>query len=555
MQLCHKRQTVALKQLRPCGRASRIVSIRSVAVSSSQTPNPEAPSHVISSLLVSQRIAAARAAESRRSRKVDKLDGGEDTALFIDPYAGLLANWPACHQQGPQPLPPPRSHEQQQQQQQQEDPGRQQQPQQPQQRPQREAAQDVIATAHIDTLLLRAAGLAGVNRITQGAYRQVVLLGDALDSRPFRLPWPPGTAIFLVAPAEAHAAAEAAMTSAEAAAIAAATAAEAAAAVTGQLPSSGTASAVVDAAAAEAAATGETGMQGSVGAGGRGGGTGRRGARGPRPPPGCLLRRVVWDFKDGSSRSGSAGADGSNSSDGAATLDTSSPSPSSAPSLASRLAAAGFRADRLSVWGLQGLCGLGLRQQELVQLLAEVSHCAAYHSLLVGELPGGEEEGRREQLGREEGGAGGGGDLMQGQQHEEEQRGRQVVANALAECGLLGSVLAFGTPDTSYGRWQPEWDSSAGVEAEEHEEEAEEGEGKEGKEQDSSGPGARAGQQQQQSRRQERPVRHQVRHQGGESRWLFAAQQLRLSLAQMETYSAHSEAAAGTDEDFFDNFS
>ncbi len=41
----------------------------------------------------------------------------------------------------------------------------------------------------------------------------------------------------------------------------------------------------------------------------------------------------------------------------------------------------------------------------------------------------------------------------------------------------------------------------------------------------------------------------------GGQRWLFTARQQRLSLAQMDTYEAHSRAAQETDEDFFDNFS
>lgn len=41
-------------------------------------------------------------------------------------------------------------------------------------------------------------------------YNQVVLVGDAFDTRPFRLPWPEGTVLFCVAPAAAHAAADAA---------------------------------------------------------------------------------------------------------------------------------------------------------------------------------------------------------------------------------------------------------------------------------------------------------------------------------------------------------
>jgi hypothetical protein len=43
---------------------------------------------------------------------------------------------------------------------------------------------------------------------------------------------------------------------------------------------------------------------------------------------------------------------------------------------------------------------------------------------------------------------------------------------------------------------------------------------------------------------------------GGEpARWLFTAQQQRLSAAQVGAYSAHVAAAEEADEDFFDNFS
>lgn len=42
-------------------------------------------------------------------------------------------------------------------------------------------------------------------------YNQIVLIGDAFDTRPFRLPWPEGTVLFCVAPAAAHAAAESAL--------------------------------------------------------------------------------------------------------------------------------------------------------------------------------------------------------------------------------------------------------------------------------------------------------------------------------------------------------
>jgi hypothetical protein len=37
--------------------------------------------------------------------------------------------------------------------------------------------------------------------------------------------------------------------------------------------------------------------------------------------------------------------------------------------------------------------------------------------------------------------------------------------------------------------------------------------------------------------------------------WLFTSQHQRLSLAEMDTYNAHTRAAEETDEDFFGNFS
>ncbi|GMH37793.1 hypothetical protein BSKO_05666 [Bryopsis sp. KO-2023] len=60
-------------------------------------------------------------------------------------------------------------------------------------------AQDVIATQYLDECLMQAVSLTNESR---GDYRQVVLLGPGLDTRPFRLPWPAGTVIYSVAPAE-----------------------------------------------------------------------------------------------------------------------------------------------------------------------------------------------------------------------------------------------------------------------------------------------------------------------------------------------------------------
>jgi hypothetical protein len=91
--------------------------------------------------------------------------------------------------------------------------------------------------------------------------------------------------------------------------------------------------------------------------------------------------------------------------------------------LMNELLRAGFRADRLSVWVLQGLHGQGLEQHHLQQLLTEVTNCAAFHSLFVGELPG--------------------------------PMSRRDAENLLAEAGLLGAVTSYEAADNGqYGRWQ-----------------------------------------------------------------------------------------------------
>jgi len=84
---------------------------------------------------------------------------------------------------------------------------------------------------------------------------------------------------------------------------------------------------------------------------------------------------------------------------------------------------AGFRADRLSVWVLQGLHDQGLGQHHLQHLLAEITNCAAFHSLFVGELPG--------------------------------PMSRRDAENLLAEAGLLGAVTSYEAADNGqYGRWR-----------------------------------------------------------------------------------------------------
>ena len=68
-------------------------------------------------------------------------------------------------------------------------------------------AHDILATKFLDDMALQAVGL--VNMDLGQEYRQVVLLGDGMDTRPYRLPWPAGTVLYVVAPPEVHDRAEA----------------------------------------------------------------------------------------------------------------------------------------------------------------------------------------------------------------------------------------------------------------------------------------------------------------------------------------------------------
>lgn len=59
-------------------------------------------------------------------------------------------------------------------------------------------AQDLFTARFVDDQVLAATLLVNVNR--KQDYNQVVLVGDGFDTRPFRLAWPPGTVIYMVAP-------------------------------------------------------------------------------------------------------------------------------------------------------------------------------------------------------------------------------------------------------------------------------------------------------------------------------------------------------------------
>lgn len=68
---------------------------------------------------------------------------------------------------------------------------------------------DVLIARFLDEQLLEAVNLVNSDRSFSKEYNQVVLLGDGLDTRPFRLPWPTGTVLFCIAPGEVHERAEA----------------------------------------------------------------------------------------------------------------------------------------------------------------------------------------------------------------------------------------------------------------------------------------------------------------------------------------------------------
>jgi hypothetical protein len=69
---------------------------------------------------------------------------------------------------------------------------------------------------------------------------------------------------------------------------------------------------------------------------------------------------------------------------------------------------------------MQGLHGLSTSLPALKELFADVTNMAAFHSLVVGELPG---------------------------------MGRSAADNFLAEFGLLGCVREHSEPEVNYDRW------------------------------------------------------------------------------------------------------
>ncbi|KAL6750690.1 hypothetical protein V8C86DRAFT_2801793 [Haematococcus lacustris] len=302
---------------------------------------------------------------------------------------------------------------------------------------------DLLATRYLDDTLLTALAATNINNINKGDYRQVVLVGDALDTRPYRLPWPEGTLIFMVAPRAQHEAAQAAAK-----------------------------------------------------------------ACGAHVPRACLLRRVPATLLTQEQQEDEVNPDGAQASP-----------------LGESLAAAGYQSSRLSVWVLQGLSGAGYSASRIRQLLTEVTNAAAFNSLVLGELPA----------------------LFT----------KQEASNLLSESGLLSTVLDYSQPAVSLGRWDTNRDDqrAAGHDV---------AEDSSGAWPQDEGRGVHAMHKLGQVR-VGGPESLQQAEAGGVAlngcnteavrRWLFTAQQLRLSLAEMGVYEQHVAMAEEADEDFFGNFS
>lgn len=200
------------------------------------------------------------------------------------------------------------------------------------------SAFSAAAAAFADAALLSATGLVNFEADPKGSeYRQVVLLGPGLDSRPQRLAWLAGTILFECATADAHAVAAAALASERAKELAAAAAA--------------------GAGAAAAAEGGQSGEPFSA-------------FNGSGAPRGRLLRRVVCDASTEQGRE----------------------------ALGEALLSAGFRAERLSAWCVSaGALDFDpsppssspstLTAEALGQLFGAVASCAAFCSFVVGDLP------------------------------------------------------------------------------------------------------------------------------------------------------------------------
>jgi hypothetical protein len=209
------------------------------------------------------------------------------------------------------------------------------------------SALSAAAAAFADATLLYATDLVNLEADPKGAeYRQVILLGPGLDTRPQRLGWPAGTVLFECASADAHAVAAAALASDGARQLALEAAAE------------------EEEEEEEEEDEEEEAEEESVFSSFNGSGA----------PRGRLLRRVVCDVSTEEGRE----------------------------NLGQALFAAGFRAERLSAWCVSAGAfdsnssstssessnsSPSLDLEALGQLFGAVASCAAFCSFLVGDLP------------------------------------------------------------------------------------------------------------------------------------------------------------------------
>lgn len=215
-------------------------------------------------------------------------------------------------------------------------------------------------------------------------------------------------------------------------------------------------------------------------------------------------------------------------------------------SFAKELFRAGFQGDKLSVWAVQGLHGQQLPASQLHAILEDVSGCAAFHSLIVGELPAASKKD----------------------------------ANVLlAEYGLLGAAESFSVHGEQYQRGGETSSAPTGEDGKSLLQSEGQGSGASSGSSAATGGfsngsrlvvdvqryGSKAAQESWQVPREgqvpgvgllESSTRADTSGvaqgvSGEQDRWLFASQQMRLSLTQMGVYGDHVAAAEGADEDFY----
>ena len=197
---------------------------------------------------------------------------------------------------------------------------------------------DLLATKFVDESVLNISSMVNMNR--EQEYSQVVLIGDGTCTRFCRLPWPQGTVIFLVAPAEVHERAEALLTTCDEKVVA---------------------------------------------------------------PRGCLLRRVDCDLSGDQPPNSLVAALEANGfrtcpsfgPSGRPGVPISTRIRLNIPCHSLRFLASSTRpagGNRLSVFGLQGLRAMNVSRAAFEWIFSEISNAAAFESVVVGEIQAGSAE-------------------------------------------------------------------------------------------------------------------------------------------------------------------